>query len=78
MTLAQHPTVAALARTEPLRLGAWKLIHHGPSLEKGGDELFHIAADPTEPHDVATSRPEVLARLRAELVRQVQADREAA
>jgi arylsulfatase A-like enzyme len=73
--LPERPLYIRVPDGQSLRLGEWKLIHHGPSPEKGRDELFHIASDPTEQHDVAASRPEVLARLRAELVRQVQADR---
>jgi arylsulfatase A-like enzyme len=59
---------------QALRLGDWKLIHHGPSLPEGRDELFDLAADPLEARDVSAARPEVVGRLRAELARQLEAD----
>jgi len=57
-----------------IRVGDWKLVHNGSvaalatkSPAKETWELFDIAADPNEQRDQAAARPEILARLRAQL-----------
>jgi arylsulfatase A-like enzyme len=74
-TLPERPIYVRIPGALALRLGPWKLIHHGASLSGGRDELFHLPSDPYERQDRAAAEPEVLARLRAELSRQVAADR---
>lgn len=74
---AQLPERAVYIRSgdgQALRLGRWKLIHNGTTLAEGTDELYDLARDPLETTDLAASRPDVVARLRAELARQVEAD----
>ncbi|MBN2290554.1 MAG: sulfatase-like hydrolase/transferase [Candidatus Glassbacteria bacterium] len=47
-----------------LRSGNWKLVHQGGSLDEGRDELYDLAEDPYEEHDLALEKPQVLADLR--------------
>jgi arylsulfatase B len=72
--LPERPVYIRSPQGQALRLGQWKLIHHGATLSQGEDELFDLAADPLEARDVAASHPEIVARLRAELARQLEAD----
>lgn len=56
-----------LFRARPLsviRRGEWKLIHN---YEDGVDELYNLADDPSEKHDVAAAHPSVVRRLHADL-----------
>jgi arylsulfatase len=46
---------------EAIREGDWKLITNG----KKGFELYDLASDPTELHDLAANEPDTVARLRA-------------
>lgn len=48
-----------------IRMGPWKLIHE---FENGDSSLFNIAADPGEEKDLASWRPDTLAKLRARLL----------
>ena len=60
---AQDP----LFRTRPgtaIRSGDWKLIHY---FEHGEYELYHLATDVSEQHNLATKRPDKLAELREKL-----------
>jgi arylsulfatase A-like enzyme len=72
--LPERPIYIRIPDGFALRLGRWKLVHQGASLEAGRDELFDLASDPNEQQDLATRRPDVLGRMRAELTRQAQAD----
>lgn len=49
-----------------IRRGDWKLIHYW---EDGRDELYHLANDPEEQHDVASANADVAGDLRSELDR---------
>lgn len=49
-----------------LRAGRWKLIR---DVDGDHDLLFDLAADPAERHDVAATRPDLVARYRADLER---------
>jgi arylsulfatase A len=58
----------AIARSQPhaaLRVGNRKLIHF---FETGKAELYDLAADPSEQHDLAASRPEDAARMQGQLM----------
>lgn len=74
-TLPERPVYIRSPQGQALRIGDWKLIHRGPAVDEGADELFNLAADPLEARDVAGAHPDVLARLRTELARQLEADR---
>ncbi len=57
-----------------LRMGDWKLLRNGDlganSIKGPAEdswELFNIAEDPAEEHDLSSTQPEVLARLKAKL-----------
>ena len=45
------------------RSGSWKLVE----ASKGGPFLYDLASDPDESRDLASERPEIVARLAAEL-----------
>lgn len=47
-----------------IRSGAWKLLHY----YEGTDELYDLAKDPGESTDLAAAQPDVVERLRAELL----------
>ncbi|MGD9645195.1 MAG: sulfatase [Pirellulales bacterium] len=49
-----------------IRRGDWKLIHY---LKEGRTELYDLAADPGELHDLAESRADKVSELRGELLR---------
>ncbi len=55
-----------------IRRGRWKLIHY---YEDGRDELYDLAADPGEQHDVAASEPDLARELRGALDRWLTATR---
>jgi arylsulfatase A-like enzyme len=57
-----------------VRRGDWKLIHKGTSLGEGSDELYNIAQDPTEEHDLAPIHPKMVDDLRALLAEQMEKD----
>ena len=65
-------------KARSLRLGRWKLL-----VTAGADdgpeqvELFDLAADPAETNNLAASRPDDLARLRAALDAAAALDRDA-
>lgn len=48
-----------------LRVGQSKLVHH---FESGRDELFNLAADPSESRDLCQDQPETVAALRRQLM----------
>ncbi len=48
-----------------LRVGRMKLVHH---FESGRDELFDLAADPSESRDLCQDQPETAAALRRQLM----------
>jgi arylsulfatase A-like enzyme len=48
-----------------IRMGPWKLIYE---FENGNSSLFNIAADPGEEKDLASGRPDTIARLRSRLL----------
>jgi arylsulfatase A-like enzyme len=47
-----------------IRKGEWKLIHYW---EDGQDELYNLAADPSEKNDVSADNPELSGQMRSEL-----------
>lgn len=47
-----------------IRKGEWKLIHYW---EDGQDELYNLAADPSEKNDVSADNPELTTQMRSEL-----------
>jgi len=65
-----------------LRHGDWKLVTRGTSRfarsfmlgPDRADELFNIAADPRERHNLAGERPDILQRMQSQLVEQMRAD----
>lgn len=57
-----------------VRKGNWKLIHHGESIEHGDIELFDLAHDPCEQHNLIQQFPETADELRAELLSQAARD----
>lgn len=57
-----------------LRKGDWKLIHFGLDLKDGKGELYNIANDPLEQHDLFEERPDILALMKEELERQYAMD----
>jgi len=65
-----------------LRDGDWKLVTRGTSRfarslmvgEDREDQLFNLAEDPSERVDLAAKRPDVLARLQAQLIEQMRGD----
>jgi arylsulfatase A-like enzyme len=65
-----------------LRDGDWKLVTRGTgnfsrANMRGpdrGDQLFNIAQDPRERHDLAKTNPDVLARMQALLIEQMRGD----
>jgi arylsulfatase A-like enzyme len=65
-----------------LRDGGWKLVTRGNSRfalstmpgTNREDELFNIAEDPRELHNLAATHPDILARLQALLIEQMCSD----
>ncbi len=57
-----------------LRYGRWKIVHHGPDLTEGQDELYDLVDDPHEQSDLAGSETGHLRRMRALLEAQASAD----
>lgn len=57
-----------------VRKGNWKLVHLGKVATEGKDEVYNIAEDPYEQHDLAQARADMAASLKAELLRQVSLD----
>ena len=60
-----------------LRLGDWKVVYHylpamNPS--KTRYELFNLASDPYENHNLAEEQPQELKRLMEEMVDQLEAE----
>ena len=56
------------SRLTALRRGRWKLVRHGATPEtREREELFDLAADPHETHDLAAQSPAICAELRREL-----------
>jgi len=53
-----------------LRLGDWKLVHHGVTPETSADELFDLKADPLEQFDLAAQQPEKRVELKHALVQE--------
>jgi arylsulfatase A-like enzyme len=53
-----------------IRLGDWKLVHHGATPETGTDELFDLKADPLEQFDLAAQQPEKRVELKHALVQE--------
>ena len=59
------PQGPGIGPSSSIRIGDWKLIHY---YEEGREtELFHLAGDLGERHDLASERPEVRDRLRSRL-----------
>lgn len=73
--LPERPLYIRAPHGQALLLGDWKLIHDGRTPDEGSSELFHVGRDPTEQQNVAAHHPDVLSSMRAELVRQMEADR---
>jgi arylsulfatase A-like enzyme len=71
MNFEQNPRFAALKTgSAAVILGRWKLIHyigalHYPYMPALHDELYDLADDPGELHDLAAAQPAVVQRLRA-------------
>jgi len=67
--LGKRPFFWRMGRSIAWRNGEWKLVRMTPprSTKAGQFELFNLAEDPSEQRDLASGRPEVVARLRAEL-----------
>lgn len=57
-----------------LRFGEWKLITGNDPKQVEQYELFHIAQDPSESHDLASSRPDKTAELQAKMLASMSAD----
>jgi arylsulfatase A-like enzyme len=57
-----------------LRIGDWKLIYTGKSLEKGTHELYNLANDPNETQDVANDNHEIVNEMFEELIKQAELD----
>jgi arylsulfatase A-like enzyme len=58
-----------------VRRGDWKLIHNGPSLTKGTDELYNIAEDPYEKKDLAQEKFTLAGQMREILAREIALDK---
>ena len=52
----------------------WKLIHYGETPSEGTDEMYNLADDPFEEHDLCEERPDMLAALKEELESQFAMD----
>jgi arylsulfatase A-like enzyme len=48
---------------QALRRGSWKLLRLGVQARNPRVELYDLATDPGEAHDLAASRPELVAEL---------------
>ena len=73
-------------RAQSVRRGDWKLIVTAASAANvkskkaavaGAEELYHLATDPDEANNLAASRPEILAQMRAHLAAASARDRDA-
>ena len=56
MILATRPPLSQVG----VRAGRWKLVHWG---ESGANELFDVASDPDERHDVSSSHRDLVDQL---------------
>jgi arylsulfatase A-like enzyme len=73
-------TAAPGFRAQAVRHGDWKLIVTREPNKKNkatGDELFNLAADPSESKNLAADRPDVLAQMKDRLAAVSRADRDA-
>ncbi len=59
---------------QAVRKGNWKLIHMDIRSEKSRFELYNIAADPSEKHDLASEYPEKVAELKTIMLREHRPD----
>ncbi len=59
-----------------VRKGNWKLVHVGKKLDEGEELLFDVIADPYEQSNVVGDHPNVVAVLKAEMVKQAAMDLE--
>lgn len=77
----QHPlakgtvTIGHLLQQRGYRTGDWKLVKNSPrragvTRRDRRTELFHLAADPGERHDLAAQMPDKVRELEAEMARQ--------
>lgn len=57
-----------------VRKGDWKMIHKGRKIDEGPDELYNIAQDPYEMHDMSLIYRTQLEDLQHELARQASSD----
>ena len=57
-----------------LRKGNWKLVHTGPTLDEGINELYHISDDPHEKINVVDNNPGIAETLFEALKQQVKMD----
>lgn len=57
------------------RRGNWKIVHQGGSAAVGDSELFDLARDPLEKHDLSNEKPTLTAQMREILARQRALDR---
>ena len=58
-----------------VRRGDWKLIHNGPSLTEGTDELYNIAEDPYEKKNLVQGKFTLAGQMREILAREMALDR---
>ena len=57
-----------------IRKGAWKLVHQGPSLSEGENELYNLTNDPQESMNIAGDNQLIVKELFVELKKQIDLD----
>jgi len=60
-----------------LKIGDWKLIHHGENFEDGNYELYNTILDPNEENNIALKHQEKVQALRKEMEHQMTKDKPA-
>jgi len=60
-----------------IKIGDWKLIHHGENFEDGNYELYNTILDPNEENNVAVEHHEKVQELRNEIEHQMAMDKPA-